>query len=182
MNDPFSPLSDDEVRQIAQLVETLENSDFDFLQVEVGDLKLTLGKGDAPPPAAGAPQNPAAPAPAAPNLAPAPAPAAAPAAAQAPAAAPTPAPASADADPAEDGSIAIASPLLGRFYAQSEPGADPFIKVGAKVGPESTVALIEVMKLFTTVPAGLSGTITEICVANEEIVEYGQVLFRVKPS
>jgi acetyl-CoA carboxylase biotin carboxyl carrier protein len=168
LNDPFSPLSDDEVRQIAQLVETLENSDFDFLQVEVGDLKLTLGKGDAPPPPAAAPQNPAAPAPAAP--------------APAPAAAPTPAPASADAGPAEDGSVAIASPLLGRFYAQSEPGADPFIKVGDKVGPETTVALIEVMKLFTTVPAGLSGTVTEICVANEEVVEYGQVLFRVKPS
>ena len=46
MNDPFSPISDEDVRQIAQLVETLENSSFDYLQVQVGDLKVTLGKGD----------------------------------------------------------------------------------------------------------------------------------------
>ncbi len=140
MNDPFSPLSDDEVRQIAQLVETLENSDFDFLQVEVGDLKLTLGKGE-PPSAAGV----AAPAAAAPVAAPAPAPAA-------PAAAPAPAPAAA---PAEDGTVAIVAPLMGRFYAQSEPGADPFVTIGAEITEETTVALIEVMKMYTTVPAGL---------------------------
>ena len=160
LNDPFSPISDDDVRQIVQLVETLENSNFDFLQVEVGDLKVTLGKGDAPP------QSAAAPAPAA-----------------APAAAPSPAPAApAEPAPAADGTVAITSPLIGRFYAQSEPGTDPFIQVGDTVGPYTTVALIEVMKLFTTIPAGLSGTVTEVCVANEDIVEYGQVLFRVQPA
>jgi len=172
VTDIFSPLSDDEVRQIAQLVETLENSEFDFLQVEVGDLKLTLGKGDVPP----AGGSVAAPTPVA-APAPAPAPAATPAAAPALAAAPP-----ADTGSAADGSIAITSPLLGRFYAQSEPGADPFIKVGDTVGPDTTVALIEVMKLFTTIPAGMSGVVTEVCIRNEEIAEYGQVLFRVKPS
>ena len=49
MNDPFSPISDEDVRQIAQLIETLDNSAFDYLEVQVGDLKVTLGKGDAPP-------------------------------------------------------------------------------------------------------------------------------------
>ncbi|MFP6736924.1 MAG: hypothetical protein VB959_24215 [Rhodospirillales bacterium] len=52
MNDPFSPISDEDVRQIAQLMETLENSSFDYLQVQVGDLKVTLGKGEVPPEAA----------------------------------------------------------------------------------------------------------------------------------
>ena len=92
------------------------------------------------------------------------------------------APAAAPAVHVEDGTVAITSPLIGRFYTQSEPGADAFVAVGDTVGPDSTVALIEVMKLFTTISAGQSGTITEICVANEDIVEYGQVLFRVKPS
>ena len=169
MNDPFSPISDEDVRQIAQLVETLDNSDFDYLEVQVGDLKVTLGKGNAPPQgSAPAPASaPAAPAPAAAPAAPAPAPAA---------------PQASAAAHVEDGTVAITAPLIGRFYAQSEPGTDPFVSVGDSVGPDSTVALIEVMKLFTTVPAGISGTVTEVCVANEDIVEYGQVLFRVKPA
>jgi acetyl-CoA carboxylase biotin carboxyl carrier protein len=164
VNDPFSPISDEDVRQIAQLMETLENSSFDYLQVQVGDLKVTLGKGEVPPEAA----------PAAPVTNPA-------AATPTPVAAPA-APAAAPAVHVEDGTVAITSPLIGRFYTQSEPGADAFVAVGDTVGPDSTVALIEVMKLFTAIPAGRSGTITEICVANKDIVEYGQVLFRVKPS
>lgn len=82
----------------------------------------------------------------------------------------------------EDGTVAIIAPMMGRFYAQSEPGADPFVTVGAEVIEDSTVALIEVMKMYTTVPAGLNGVVTEICVENEEIIEYGQVLFRVRPT
>ena len=166
MNDPFSSISDEDVRQIAQLMETLENSNFDYLQVQVGDLKVTLGKGEVPPEAA-----------------PAAAPVATPAAATpTPVAAPAPPVAPAPAAHVEDGTVAITSPLIGRFYAQSEPGADAFVAIGDTVGLDSTVALIEVMKLFTTIPAGIKGTITEICVANEDIVEYGQVLFHVKPS
>jgi len=174
VSDTKSPLSDDDVQQITKLVETLENSSFDFLQVEMGDLKVTLGKGDAPPVGA------------APVAAPVPAAVAAavPAAAQpaAPAPAPVPATPPPPTAPAEDGTVAITAPMLGRFYAQSEPGADPFVKVGGEVTEETTVALIEVMKLFTNVPANVRGTVTEVCVANEEMVEYGQVLFRVRPS
>ena len=164
MNDPFSPISDEDVRQIAQLVETLDNSEFDYIEVQVGELKVTLSKGDARPQGAAA-SVPAAPAPAA--------------AAEAPAAS---APAAAAEAPAADGTVAITAPLIGRFYTQSGPGADPFVKVGDAVGPETTVALIEVMKLFATVNAGLTGTITEVCAGNEDIVEFGQALFRVKPS
>ena len=54
MKDPFSPISDEDVRQIAQLVETLDNSEFDYIEVQVGELKVTLSKGDARPQVAAA--------------------------------------------------------------------------------------------------------------------------------
>lgn len=170
MTDPTQPLSDEEVRQVARLMETLENSPFDFLQVEVGGMKVTLGKGEPPP--EGAPPPAQAPAPASPS---APAPAPEPQPAAPPTAAETPA-------PAEEGTVAIVSPMLGRYYAQSEPGAPPFVKVGDAVKEDTTVALIEVMKMFTSVTAGVQGVVTEVCVANEEFVESDQVLYRVKPG
>ncbi len=170
MNNPLRPLSDDEVRQITVLVESLEKSAFDFLQVELGDLKLTIGKGAAPPETGTARAVPAAPqAPVAAPSAPAPA-----------AAAPAPAPE--PSTTAADGTVAIKAPLMGRFYAKPEPGAAPFVSVGAQLSPDSTVCLIEVMKVFTAVRAEVRGVVTEICVRDEQFVEYGQVLFRVRPA
>lgn len=171
------PLSEDEVQQISRLIETLNASTFDYLQLEFGNLKVTLAKGgQALPPAA---QGAAGTAPAA---APAQVPAAAAATAAVPAAAaPVPAAASAGARP-DDGTVAIVSPMIGRFYSQSEPGAAPYVSVGSTVGPESTVGLVEAMKMFNAVHAGLAGVVTEICVQDAALVEYGQVLFRVKPS
>ena len=167
-------LSDEDVRQIALLAETLDRSSFDYLQVELGDLKITLGKGappDAPaaigmpPPAAAASAVPSAAA-AATNL---------PAASEQPEVA-----AGRNENPAPEGTVAIIAPTLGRFYASPEPGAPPFVSVGAQVGPDSTVALIEVMKMFTAVHPGVHGVVTEVCVQNEQFVEYGQILFRVR--
>jgi len=170
LNNPLRPLSDDEVRQITVLVESLEKSAFDFLQVELGDLKLTIGKGAAPPETGTARAVPAAPqAPVAAPSAPAPA-----------AAAPAPAPE--PSTTAADGTVAIKAPLMGRFYAKPEPGAAPFVSVGAQLSPDSTVCLIEVMKVFTAVRAEVRGVVTEICVRDEQFVEYGQVLFRVRPA
>jgi multidrug efflux pump subunit AcrA (membrane-fusion protein) len=65
---------------------------------------------------------------------------------------------------------------------QPEPGAAPFVTPGSKVGPETTVGLVEAMKMFNAVHAGTTGTIAEVCVQDATIVEYGQVLFRVRPS
>ena len=81
-----------------------------------------------------------------------------------------------------DGSLEIKAPMIGRFYSQSEPGAAPYVKVGAQVKPEITVGLIEAMKMFNAVHAGVSGVIAEICVQDASLVEYGQVLFRVDPK
>ena len=173
MSNAFDMLSDDEVRQITCLVESLDRSTFDFLQLELGDMKLTIGKGSAPPAGLAAPLPAAA-------AVPAPAPAAvAPAVTAAPAAA---APAAKQESPGEAGTIAITAPIMGRFYARPEPGAAPFVTLGATVDGDATVGLIEVMKVFNAVRAGVSGVISEICVEDAQFIEFGQVLFRVRPA
>jgi acetyl-CoA carboxylase biotin carboxyl carrier protein len=72
--------------------------------------------------------------------------------------------------------------MMGRFYAKPEPGAAPFVTVGSEVNADTTVGLVEVMKVFTAVRAGVSGVIAEICVQDAEFIEYGHVLFRVRPA
>jgi acetyl-CoA carboxylase biotin carboxyl carrier protein len=81
-----------------------------------------------------------------------------------------------------DGLVTIPSPMLGTFYRAESPGADPFVEVGAEVGPDTTVCIIEVMKMMNSVPAGVSGTVEEVCPANGELVEYGAPLFRVRSA
>ena len=93
-------------------------------------------------------------------------------------AAPTSAPTTAAA---ADHTVAIKSPTVGTFYEAPSPSDPPFVKVGHAVKPDTVVCVIEAMKVFNQIPAEVSGTITEICVANGDPVEYGQTLFRVKP-
>lgn len=170
MSKTFDLLSENEVRQITSLVETLEQSTFDYLQLELGDMKLTIGKGNAPVPAA---------APVSVQQLPHPAVAAVAPAASAPApAAPVPKKASAE----QEGTVAVVAPIMGRFYAKPEPGAAPFVSLGAKVDSDATVGLIEVMKVFNAVRAGVSGVVTEVCVQDAQFIEYGQVLFRIRPE
>lgn len=78
--------------------------------------------------------------------------------------------------------LAIAAPMLGTFYRASAPGAPPFVEVGARVEHDTVVCLIEVMKMMNPVPAGVVGTIVEVCVDNAELVEHGAVLFQVRPD
>lgn len=84
--------------------------------------------------------------------------------------------------PAVNGLETIASPMLGTFYRAEAPGASPFVEIGAEVGPETTVCIIEVMKMMNSVPAGVSGVIAEIVPDNGQLVEYGEPLFRVTPG
>jgi acetyl-CoA carboxylase biotin carboxyl carrier protein len=88
----------------------------------------------------------------------------------------------APAAPAATGGITIESPMVGTYYASSSPEAPAFVSVGSQVRPETTVCVIEAMKVFTDIPAGVSGTIAEVLVKNGQPVEYGQPLFRVNPS
>ncbi len=88
----------------------------------------------------------------------------------------------APAAPAPSTDIVIESPMVGTYYASASPDAPPFVSVGATVNPTSTVCVIEAMKVFTDIPAGVSGTITEVLVKNGQPVEFGQPMFRVRPS
>jgi acetyl-CoA carboxylase biotin carboxyl carrier protein len=74
----------------------------------------------------------------------------------------------------------IEAPMIGTFYRAPAPGATPFVEVGAHVGPNTIVCIIEVMKMMNSVHAGVEGTIAEIYPQNGELVEYGQPLFRVE--
>lgn len=78
--------------------------------------------------------------------------------------------------------VFIESPMVGTFYSASSPDAPPFVQVGSTVRADTTVCIIEAMKVFTDIPAGLSGTILEILVKSGQPVEFGQPLFRIEPA
>ncbi|MBI5726076.1 MAG: acetyl-CoA carboxylase biotin carboxyl carrier protein [Planctomycetes bacterium] len=100
-----------------------------------------------------------------------------------PASASSAAPASAKSPgPAGENLAEIKSPMVGTFYSTPSPDSDPYVKAGTAVSPDSVVCIIEAMKVMNEIKAECSGTIVETCVKNAQPVEYGQVLFRVKPS
>ncbi len=160
-------LSEDDVLHILKLI---DESKFDYFQLEVGELKITVSKGD-PIPIAGTSQ------PVAVTAAPSPAPAAPKPAAAAAAVAPQ----AAKPVVVPEGMLAITAPLLGTFYVAPEPGAPPFVKIGQQITEDTTVGLIEVMKVFNSVRSAVNGTIVELVVQNGQFIEFGQTLFIVKP-
>jgi acetyl-CoA carboxylase biotin carboxyl carrier protein len=81
-----------------------------------------------------------------------------------------------------DGAITIDSPMLGTFYRAPDPGAKPFVDVGSEVEPDTIVCIIEVMKMMNSIPAGIAGTVVEVCTENAQLVEFGEPLFRVRAS
>ena len=76
----------------------------------------------------------------------------------------------------------LAKRFVGTFYQAPKPGAPPYVEVGQKVDADTEVCLIEVMKLFTPVKAGVDGTVREICASDAQMVEYEQVLVIVEPD
>ena len=103
------------------------------------------------------------------------APQAAPMATAAPAAAPAPAAAAAPADPAKHPG-AVTSPMVGTVYMAAEPGAAPFVSVGAQVSEGDTLLIIEAMKTMNHIPAPKSGTVKRILVEDGGAVEFGAPL------
>ena len=155
-------------KEIEALIRLFEHSDWDELRLEIGGLRLVLSNDadaaallplDARPPEAGtvpAGQSPSAAAPDSPF---------------------------ATAEPAAvNGLIPITAPNLGTFYRAPKPGAAPYVEVGQEVSETTEVCLIEVMKLFTPVRAGINGRIAEACVEDGEMVEFGAPLFLVEPE
>ena len=78
--------------------------------------------------------------------------------------------------------LVITSPMVGTFYRSSSPEAAPLAKVGDRIGPEKIVCIIEAMKVFNEIPAGVSGQVVAILVENGAAVEFGQPLIKVDPE
>lgn len=72
------------------------------------------------------------------------------------------------------------SPMVGVFYAASNPGESPFVQVGQTISAGETLGIIEAMKIMNPIEATQSGVIEEILVKNGEVIEFGQALFRYR--
>ena len=94
---------------------------------------------------------------------------------------PQPQPVSASATPAAATGKEIKSPMVGTFYTSSEPGAPPFVDVGARVKKGQTVCIIEAMKLMNEIESEHDGVVKARLVENAQPVEFGQTLFVVEP-
>lgn len=75
----------------------------------------------------------------------------------------------------------IKSPMVGTFYSKSAPTANPFVKVGDKVKKGQVLCILEAMKLMNEIESEYDGEIVEVCVKDDEMVEFGQALFKIRP-
>jgi acetyl-CoA carboxylase biotin carboxyl carrier protein len=78
--------------------------------------------------------------------------------------------------------VEIKSPIVGTFYAKPSPDSEPFVEIDSSVGPQTIVCIIEAMKVMNEIKAETSGTIVDVLVTDGQAVEYGQVLFKVRPD
>ena len=147
-------------KDVAEIMRLLEESSFDSLSLEINGVKLNLQRGSA------------ARVHAVPESGNSPPPSAAPTRHASPKAKP----------PSEPGLMDVPSPLLGVFYRAPKPGEPPFVQIGTKVSADTVVGIIEVMKLMNSVRAGVSGEVVEILGENGTLVEYGEILLRVRPE
>lgn len=76
--------------------------------------------------------------------------------------------------------ISVRSPIVGVFYAAPAENADPYVSIGDRVEKGKTLCIIEAMKLMNEITSEYDGTVSEICVTNGQVVEYGTELFRLK--
>jgi acetyl-CoA carboxylase biotin carboxyl carrier protein len=151
-----------DLRTIRHLVRLMRENDLSEIDLSEGDQRIRLRRG--PRVVAGTSA------------------AAVPAAAPAPVMAAAPAAAAAQPEKPAKNLLEIMSPTVGTFYTQRKPGEPPLVSVGSRVTPATVVGVILAMKVHNDVQAECSGVIAEICVKNEDFVEYGTVLFRVDPA
>jgi len=148
----------DQMQALLTMLAEHDVSEFQFKD-ESHSIKLRLG----PPPATVAAM-----------------PMAPPAAAVAPA---SPAPAAAaPSAPADDGAQIIESPMVGTYYGAPAPDAAPYVEVGSVVTKGQVLCIVEAMKLMNEIEAEFGGTIVEILVENGSPVQFGQALFKIRPS
>ena len=80
-----------------------------------------------------------------------------------------------------DGLLEVTSPFVGTFYRSSSPESPAYAKQGDNISSGKVLCIVEAMKIMNEIESEISGEIVEVCVENETYVEFGQVLFRVKP-
>ena len=145
-------------KDVAEILQLLDKSTFDSLRLEMNGVKLELRRGSAapePPVHGSASQS-------------------------------TPVPAELPQSkrnvrsPSEPGLSDIRSPFVGIFYGAPRPSDPAFVEVGSRVGKDTLIGIIEVMKMMNPIRAGLEGEIAEILVENSAFVEYGEILMRVR--
>jgi acetyl-CoA carboxylase biotin carboxyl carrier protein len=93
-----------------------------------------------------------------------------------------PAPGASPGAAASAGSLEIKSPMIGTFYRAPSPESADYVEIGTEVNPETVVCLIEAMKVMNEIKAECKGVITQILVENAKPVEFGQPLFKIRPS
>ncbi len=171
MSTPSTPSWQD----VLDLVTQLDDGAYESAAVEFGDVSVRLSRSADMPvtsPTAGTTPQPTAPSPN--GHAPAAAPSAAPALTE-PAVTERALLAQAPAEPASNSTV-VTAPIIGIFYRSPSPGAPPFVEPGAAVEADTTIGIIEVMKLMNPVTAGTAGTLTEFLAADNAQVEFGQPL------
>ena len=154
---------------LEQLVKLMAANDLNTVEIREGDKRVVLKRGPAVSSAPAFAYTPAMSAHAPPS--------------QAQSAAAASPGTSATASPDESaGLVAIKAEMVGTFYSSPKPGEPAFVNVGSTVDEESTVCVIEAMKNFFPVKAGLRGSIAKVLVQNGQTVQFDQALFLVKPS
>jgi len=159
---------DTDLQKIKQLIEIMKENELVEVEIKHGDDKILLKRSEPQQPTVTAvpvagPNIPAMPAGV--NVT-------EPSSAQAPSAEPV----------QQEDLLEIKSPLVGTFYATPSPDSEPYVEVDSQVDSQTVVCIIEAMKVMNEIKAETSGTIAEILVTNGQAVEYGQVLFKVKPD
>lgn len=150
-----------DVQQVRELIELMVEHDLSEIRIKQGDTTVSLRKG----PHGGVSVMPA---PVVPSVMPASSPAI-----ERPQ----------GVEPAEnDGLVAVKSPMVGTFYTGSDPDSTPFVRVGQEVSPDTTVCIIEAMKVFNEIKAEVAGTVERIVAVNEQAVEFGETLLLIRPK
>lgn len=146
-----------EMDQLVRLIDLMKEHDLVEVDLEQGDQKIRLARGTAAP------------------------------AAMPTAAAAAPAPVASEPEvqeaAAEDANIVtICSPMVGTFYSKPNPESEPFVKIGDSVDVDTTICIVEAMKVFNEIPAEVRGKVVAVLADNEEPVDHGRPLFKVDTS
>ena len=174
----------DDVDDVLKILQLLKDTKDIELHMDVGDMKLSLWKGNVGDSTRGAPDYTGGTTRCLPvqpeqEAAPSPTPAVQ-KEESAPAAAPT-MPEKAEEDIPE-GLVPIKATVTSVFYRKPSPAEPPFVEVGSEVNEDSVVCLLEVMKCFRSINAGVKGRVEKILAESGQLVEYGTVLFLIRPT